>query len=182
MKPHHIDSVMITEDRIRHRLRELAETVSADLSPTPDRAVILIGILRGSFVFIADLIRELHRHGVRTRVDFMILESYGAGTESSGTVRLVQDFSIPVTGEPVLLVDDILDSGRTLTFAREHIRARGGQPVRTCVLLDKKARRVVPFEADYVGFPIPDDFVVGYGLDYDGCHRELPHLARVTFL
>jgi hypoxanthine phosphoribosyltransferase len=163
-------------EAIRNRVCALAGEVAAIY---PDRDLTLIGVLRGSFIFLADLVRELHRHGVRTRIDFLTLESYGSGTTSSGTVRRAKDFSIDVAGSEVILVDDILDSGRTLDFARKHVLARGAASCRTCVLLDKPARRAVPFEADFVGFRVPDVFVVGYGLDFDGWCREWPFLAQL---
>ncbi|NCC53763.1 MAG: hypoxanthine phosphoribosyltransferase, partial [Spartobacteria bacterium] len=115
------------------------------------------------------------------RIDFTTLSSYGGGTESSGAVEIAKDMSVDVNGADVFLVDDILDTGRTLTFARNHAFEKGARSVRTCVLLDKPSRRIVPIEADHVGFEIDDFFVVGYGLDYDSYYRELPYIAKVTF-
>jgi hypoxanthine phosphoribosyltransferase len=178
MQPHHIHDVLIPETDIEGRVAELAGEIGRDLD---GRELVLIGILRGSFMFLADLVRSFHRHGIRTRIDFMILESYGSGTESSGTVRLSRDCSLDIAGHDVLLIDDILDTGRTLSFAVHHLVARGAGRVRTCVLLDKPSRRVVACKADYVGFPIPDVFVVGYGLDYDHYYRDLPWISKVTF-
>lgn len=132
-------------------------------------------------MFLADLVRDLYPHGVHPRIDFVSLSSYGAGTVSSGTVELRKDLSVDIDGADVFLIDDILDTGRTLSYAVDLLRRRGARRVGTCVLLDKPARRVVPFEADHVGFTIEDEFVVGYGLDYDSCYRELPYIARVTF-
>ncbi|MBM4154276.1 MAG: hypoxanthine phosphoribosyltransferase [Lentisphaerae bacterium] len=178
MEPHHVHDVLIPETDLEGRVAELAAGIGRDLD---GRELVLVGILRGSFMFLADLVRSFHRHGIRTRIDFMILESYGSGTESSGTVRLARDCSIDVAGQDVLVVDDILDTGRTLSHAVRHLESRGALRVRTCVLLDKPSRRVVPFEADYVGFPVPDVFVVGYGLDYDHYYRDLPWISKVTF-
>ncbi len=161
---------------LRARVAALAAEMAAG---SPGRPLTLIGVLRGSFIFLADLVRELHHNGVAVRIDFLTLESYGSGTVSSGVVHLAKDFPIEVAGSDVVLVDDILDSGRTLDFARRHVLARGAATCRTCVLLDKPARRVVPFEADFVGFRVPDVFVVGYGLDYDGWCREWPFLAEL---
>ena len=132
-------------------------------------------------MFFADLVRELNRDGIHSRIDFTTMESYGKGTESSGAVKLVKEFNLDITGCDVLIVDDILDTGRTLTFAREYMMKKGANSVKTCVLLDKPSRRLVPIEADYVGFVIEDNFVVGYGLDYDSYYRELPYIAKVTF-
>jgi hypoxanthine phosphoribosyltransferase len=139
----------------------------------------VIGLLRGSFMFMADLVRLLYRRDTRLVIDFMSVASYGAGTESSGAVTMTRDIHIDLAGKPVLLVDDILDTGRTLAFASRHLAAFRPASLKTCVFLDKPSRRVVPFEADYVGFTVPDLFVVGYGLDFDGRYRELPHLSVV---
>lgn len=143
--------------------------------------LVLIGILRGSFMFLADLVRELYRHQIHARIDFITLASYGGGTQSSGQVQIRKDFTVDVTDSDVLLVDDILDTGRTLTFAASHVRARGAKSVTTCALLDKPARRVVPCQADFVGFTMSDAFVVGYGLDYNSFYRELPFIAELRF-
>jgi len=178
VRPHHVDCVLFSEREIACRVSELAAAIAAD---NPRRPVALVGILRGSFVFLADLVRALHPYDLGIRVDFMILESYGAETESSGEVRLLRDFDLDVRDADVLLVDDILDTGRTLAFAKRHVEARGPRRVRTCVLLDKPARRAVPFRADYVAFECPDEFVVGYGLDYNRLYRDLPWIACVTF-
>jgi len=175
---HHVDEILFTRERIQTRVEEIVDEIAEGLHSDP---LVIIGILRGSFIFLADLIRGLYRHRIPAVVDFMTLESYGAGTASAGQVRLVKDIDIDVNGKEVLLVDDILDSGRTLSDAVEHLRRRGAKEVRTCVLLDKTARRVVPYAADFVGFSVDDAFVVGYGLDYAGRYRELPHIARVTF-
>ena len=179
MKAHHIQQVLFSDAQIATRLRALVREMADGCR---GENLVIVGILRGSFIFLADLVRELYRQDVHPRIDFMTLESYGAGTESSGTVRVVKDVGMDVAGADVLVVDDILDTGRTLHFAREHLLARGARSVRTCALLDKPARRVVPFQADYIGFTIEDRFVVGYGLDFDGRYREVPHIACVTFV
>ncbi len=175
---HHVNDVLFSRDQIETRVTEIVGEIAAGYRQNP---LVFIGILRGSFVFLADLLRGLYRHRVPAVVDFLTLESYGVGTESSGQVRLAKDFEIDVTGQSVLIVDDILDSGRTLKYAVDHVKKRGAADVRTCVLLDKASRRVAPFSADYRGFDIDDLFVVGYGLDYAGRYRELPHIAKVTF-
>ncbi|MDZ4200188.1 MAG: hypoxanthine phosphoribosyltransferase [Kiritimatiellia bacterium] len=176
MKEPSVKNLLFGEAAIRDRVATLAERIAAD---HPGREITLIGVLRGSFMFLADLVRVLHGHGIAAQIDFLMLESYGSATVSSGAVRMLKDFSIDVAGREVLLVDDILDTGRTLSFARRHILERGAAACRTCVLLDKPARRAVPFEADYAGFQVPDVFVVGYGLDYDGRCREWPYLAEL---
>ncbi len=178
MRPHHIERVLFPEDVIARRVEELAAAIAR---ATPDPDLCVIGILRGSFVFLADLIRCSHRHGLRPRLDFMLLHSYGGGTVSSGEIRVLRDIDLDVRGRDTLIVDDILDTGRTLAFAAARARERGAARVRTCVLLDKPARRAVPITADFVAFPCPDEFVVGYGLDYDSLYRDLPWIAAVTF-
>ena len=141
--------------------------------------IVVVALLKGSFMFVADLVRQFHSHEVSVIMDFMATESYGSGTESSGTVKLTRDISTDVEGRKVLLVDDILDTGRTLDFARRHLMEKGAESVTTCAFLDKPDRRVVDFEADFIGFTIPDEFVVGYGLDYDSRYRALPHISKV---
>lgn len=178
MKPHHVREVLFTAEQIEKRVNELVVQMAAECRM---ERVAMIGILRGSFMFLADLVRDLYLHDVHPLIDFMTLESYGSGTESSGVVHVTKDINLDVAGADVVLVDDILDTGRTLTFATNHIRARRARSVRTCTLLDKPSRRVAPFKADYVGFEVPDVFVVGYGLDYDSHYRELPYIAKVTF-
>jgi hypoxanthine phosphoribosyltransferase len=178
MKPHHTREVMISAQQIRDRVDALVEEMKHACG---GQNFVMIGILRGSFIFLADLVRALYHKGVRPRIDFITLESYGSGTESSGRVKVAKDITMDVTGADVMLIDDILDSGRTLTFARDHLLARGAHTVKTCALLDKPERRVAPFDADFTGFVIPNEFVVGYGLDYDSYYRELPYIAKVTF-
>ena len=173
---HHIEQ-KISEQNIAIRLQELAEHIAADLG---GEEIFVIGLLKGSFIFMADLVRALHRCDVRLLIDFMTASSYGSGTVSSGTITLQRDISMDITDRKVLLVDDILDTGRTLNFAAEHLREMKVRHLASCVFLDKPARRAVPFEADYVGFEVPDEFVVGYGLDYNHSYRELPYLGVVA--
>lgn len=160
-------------DVIAARLEALAGEISARMS----RDFAAIAILKGSFVFAADLIRALAGRGVNADVDFMTLGSYGTGTVSSGTVRLLRDAEIAVEGREVLLIDDILDSGRTIAFARAHMMERGAAAVRVCVLLDKTAGRPSVEQADFVGFSCPNEFVVGYGMDHAHKFRGLPFVA-----
>ena len=163
---------LYTADMIAARLDamavEMAETLPKDFA--------VIAILKGSFVFAADLLRSLAAHDINPDVDFMILSSYGEGTSSSGTVRLLRDCEIPVQDRHVLLVDDILDSGKTLEFASRHLLERGAKTTRVCVLLSKQAGKG---KADFVGFSCPDDFVVGYGMDYAHKFRGLPYIAAL---
>lgn len=176
--PHHIDDVVLAERAIQERVDHLVAEMVEDCRVED---LVLIGILRGSFMFLADLVRALYRHGVHPRIDFMTLSSYGSGTTSSGEITVHKEISVDVEGAYVILVDDILDTGRTLHFAIDYLERKSAQSIRTCVLLDKPARREVDCQANYVGFEIENVFVVGYGLDYDNCYRELPYIAKVTF-
>ena len=174
MVPSHPDiEVLITEDEIASRIAGLAQEIAAG---DPGDFLVVV-ILKGSFVFAADLIRALERAGVSPQVDFLTLASYGEGSESSGQVRLVHDLSENIAGRRLLLVDDILDSGNTLAFARDALRKQGAAEVKTCVLLDKNEGRRVAMEADYVGFEIGNHFVIGYGLDLAHRFRGLPYIG-----
>lgn len=168
-------SPLFTEEHIRQRVEELAAAIAPRLGPEP----VLVALLTGAFVFTADLVRALSRQGVRPHVDFMVLSSYGKGTVSSGRVQVKLDCQESLAGRQVLLVDDILDSGNTLTFAIEHLRRKGATEVLTCLLLDKPERRQVPITADFLGFTVPNVFIVGYGIDYAEQYRELPFVAMV---
>jgi hypoxanthine phosphoribosyltransferase len=179
MKPHHIKDILITADEIARRVDELVTEMEPHCRA---QNFVMIGILRGSFMFLADLVRDLYQHGVHPRIDFLTLESYGSAMESSGHVKVTKDITVDVTGAEVLIIDDILDSGRTLTFATQLLKDKGAARVLTCALLDKPERRILPFKSDFVGFTIPDHFVVGYGLDYDSRYRELPYIAKVTLV
>jgi hypoxanthine phosphoribosyltransferase len=178
MRAHDVKEILIDKASIAQRVDELVDEFSAS---TASDNLVVIGILKGSFMFLADLMRGLHRHNLHPRIDFLTLSSYGSETVSSGTVSIIHDIREDIKGADILLVDDILDTGRTLAFTRKLLLDRGARSVHSCVLLDKKTHRAVEFEADHAGFPIDDHFVVGYGLDYDNLYRELPHIAKVTF-
>ncbi|MCK6506493.1 hypoxanthine phosphoribosyltransferase [Myxococcota bacterium] len=171
-------TVLIPAERIAQRVQALAGEIARAL-PAEARAqgLLVIGPLKGSVVFLADLVRALHPHLDHVEMDFLGLSSYGAGTSSSGTVRLDGEPRHPVAGRHVLLVDDIVDSGRTLAFAQAWLRERGVASLRTATLLDKPSRRVVPVPVEHVGFEIEDVFVVGYGTDHAERHRELPYIG-----
>ncbi|MBF0628114.1 MAG: hypoxanthine phosphoribosyltransferase [Magnetococcales bacterium] len=166
---------LLTDEKIQGRIAELAQEIAPQLQPD----AIVVTLMTGAFIFGADLARALSRLGCTPILDFMVLSSYGAGTETSGTVTTHLDVRENLTGRQVLLVDDILDSGTTLRMARNHLRAKGAASVLTCVLLDKPARRRVDIQADFVGFEIPNLFVVGYGIDYAQNFRELPFVGHV---
>ena len=161
-------------EAIRNRIHELADRIAADFG-AGEFAV--VSILKGSFIFTADLIRALAARNCHPVIDFMALSSYAGGTVSSRQVTTLQEPSLPLTSMRILLIDDILDTGRTILAARRLLLERNAIDVRVCVLLDKPSRREVPIEADYTGFMIDNVFVIGYGLDHDNRFRELPYLA-----
>ena len=163
-----------------------AETIAArnaalakEITATAQGQLLVIAVLKGSFIFAADLIRALHSAGLAPEVEFISLSSYRDGTVSSGTVRVLHDVESDVRGRDVLLIDDILESGRTLAYAKDLFAARGAERVRTCVLLEKPGKRAVSLKADFVGFECPDLFVVGYGMDVAHAFRELPFVGVV---
>ncbi len=167
---------LLGEEEIQRRVGELARDIAARL---PQRFV-LVALLKGSFMLAADLVRALGRLGMAPQVEFMQVSSYGLGTRSQGRVRVLGELPEAVRGRPVLLVDDIQDTGRTLAFVRELLYEHGAVRIWTCVLLDKPARRELPIAPDFVGFTIPDVFVVGYGIDYAERYRHLPYVARIA--
>ena len=174
VKKHNIKKLFSAE-HIAERVDILAQEIVADEGGD----ILVIVILKGSFVFAADLIRALERNGASAQVDFVTLSSYGMGIESSGNVTLTHDLSEDVAGRNVLLVDDILESGRTIAFAVEIMRDREAASVKTCLLLDKPTQRKVEIKPDYVGFTIDPEFVVGYGLDLAKRYRGLPYIGIV---
>lgn len=165
-----LEKVLISEERIKERVRELGRQITEDYQ---GEQLVVVCILKGSTIFFADLVREIK---LDTIFDFMIVKSYGGGTESSGNVRFVKDLDESITGKNVLIVEDIIDSGLTLTFLRNNLITRGAKSLKICTLLDKPERRKpeADINVDYCGFVIPNEFVVGYGLDYDESYRNLP--------
>ena len=161
----------ITERRLQARVRALGRTIRADYA---GRDLVLVGILKGSFIFMADLARAIR---LPLTCDFMRVSSYGSGTASSGKIRMEFDLSHPVKGKDVLLVEDIVDTGWTLNHVLNELRRKKPASLRLAALLHKPARTRVDVPIDYLGFTIPDRFVVGYGLDFDGRYRNLPHVA-----
>lgn len=166
-----VERVLIAEPRIHRRVRELAAEIGRAYQNTE---LSIVGVLNGSMVFLGEL---LHQLPMPTRLDSVVASSYRAGTVSRGPVTIHRDFRLPLRGRHVLVVDDILDTGRTLSLICAHVRRCRPASLRTCVLLDKPARRIVPFRSDFVGFTIPDAFVVGYGLDFAEHYRNLPYIA-----
>jgi len=168
--------VIYPPEAIARRLGELAREISSEKADNP----MVVAILKGSFVFAADLIRALHGVGLAPEVDFMTLSSYRKARTSAGQVTILRDMDLDVRGRNVLIVDDVLDSGRTLAFAKDLISARGASAIKTCVLLDKRLKRAVNLEPDYCAFECPDTFVVGYGMDVAHRYRELPFVGRIV--
>ena len=166
-----IERIFFSAEEIDKRLEEMAGEINRDYA---GKELMLISVLRGSFVFMADLTRKIT---LPCTVDFLAVSSYGTGTSSSGQVQITKDLSDDIEGKDILVVEDILDSGNTLSYLMKLLRARHPASIRLCTLLDKPERRVVPVEVDYVGFTIPDEFVVGYGLDYAEKYRNLPYIG-----
>jgi len=167
--------VLYDEARIAARVEAMAGEIAVDRPAD----LLVVAILKGSFMFAADLIRALHRAGLEPHVEFMQLSSYRAGTVSSGQVTVLKDIDSDVRGRDVLLVDDILESGRTLAFAKDLLTARGAGRVRACVLIEKPDKRAVQITADHAGFQCPDLFVVGYGMDVAHAYRQLPFVGVI---
>jgi hypoxanthine phosphoribosyltransferase len=165
--------VLISEEAIANRIHELALEI-AELKP---RKLLVIPVLKGSFMFAADLIRAMHRAGLSPDVEFIQLSSYRKATVSSGQVDIIKNIESSVEDRDILLLDDILESGRTLAYAKDLLSARGAASVLTCVLLEKPNKRAVQITPDFVGFECPDQFVVGYGMDVAHSLRELPFVG-----
>jgi len=173
MAPPRPGPALVAEKEIAARVVELGRAITRDYAGAN---LVLVGVLQGAIPFIADLMRALP---LDLTVDFLRASSYGSGTTSSRAVRLVADLSVDIANRHVLVVDDIVDTGHTLAALKRELEARGPLSVRTCVLLDKTSRRETNVTVDYVGFTIPNVFVVGYGLDYDGLYRNLPYVAAL---
>ena len=166
-----VEQILYTEEELRKRVKELGCQITADYA---GREPLLISVLRGAYIFMADLTRSIN---LDVTVDFLSVSSYGAGTVSSGQVEIKKDLSSSIEGKDLIIVEDILDSGNTLYYLMDVLRARKPASVRLCTLMDKPERRAKPIKADYVGFTIPDAFIVGYGLDYAEKYRNLPYVG-----
>ena len=166
-----IERVLFSEEELDRRVSEIAAEINWDYA---GKEPMLISVLRGSFVFMADLIRKIE---VPCTVDFMSVSSYGRGTTSSGQVQITKDLSDDIEGKDIIVVEDILDSGNTLSYLLQLLQARKPASMKLCTLLDKHDRRVKEVHVDYTGFTIPDEFVVGYGLDYAEKYRNLPYIG-----
>lgn len=166
-----IGRILITEDELRQKVKELGEQITKDYE---GKQLLLVGILKGSVVFMADLMREIKTD---CKIDFMSVSSYGSGTVTSGEVQIILDLRKPIQNYDLLIVEDILDSGVTLSYLRQLLSARGPKSIKICTLLDKPDRRMRDIKPDYCGFTIPDEFVIGYGLDVDEKYRNLPYVG-----
>jgi hypoxanthine phosphoribosyltransferase len=168
-------TVLYTADEIRERVKSLAKEISERMPSN----LMIVSLLRGSFMFTSDLVRELYHTGMHPQIDFMTLSSYGKNIKSGPKVQLNRDITEDVAGRHVLIVDDILESGKSIAFAKNLVVERGAMNIKVCVLLEKPGKREIPIDADFRGFMIPDKFVVGYGLDYANYYRELPYVGFI---
>lgn len=168
-------NVLLSEAEVDARIKAIGEQISKDYA---GRQVHLVCVLKGGSFFMCELAKRIT---VPVSLDFMSVSSYGSETKSSGVVKIVKDLDEPIKGKDVLVVEDIVDSGRTLSYLLEMLRDRGPESLRLCTLLDKPERRVADVNVDYTGFQIPDKFVVGYGLDYDQRYRNLPYIGVISF-
>ena len=169
-----IAKILLTEEQLKEKINELGAQITKDYTGKP---LLLVGVLKGSMMFMADLMRAIK---INCKIDFMSVSSYGSGTETSGQVRIVLDLKKPIKDYDLLIVEDILDSGVTLSYIKQLLLPRKPNSIRICTLLDKPERRKCDIKADYFGFSIPDEFVVGYGLDYDEDYRNLPYVGVLS--
>jgi hypoxanthine phosphoribosyltransferase len=166
-----LQEVLFTEEQIQQKVRQLGETLSREYE---GRNPLVICVLKGAFIFMADLVKRMT---IPVEIDFMAVSSYGQSTRSSGVVKIMKDLDVPVMGRDVLIVEDIIDSGLTLSYLIDVLKRREARTVSVVTLFDKPARRSVELKPDYVGFTVPDSFIVGYGLDYAEKYRNLPYIG-----
>ena len=167
-----LEKVLITEDEIHEAAKRLAARIEKDYEG--EDSIVLVGLLKGSVQFMADLLKNIN---MMCTIDFMCVSSYGKGTKSTGRVNIIKDLSEPIDDKNVIIVEDIIDSGNTLNFIGKYFAAKNAKSVRICTLLNKPSRREVEIDVDYIGFDVPDEFVVGYGLDYQEYYRNLPYIG-----
>ncbi len=166
-----VERVLVTEKQIEEAVQRIAKEIEKDYE---GKEVLFVGLLKGSIAFMADLIKAYTK---TCTIDFMAVSSYGAGTESSGRVNIIKDLSVPIDGKDIVIVEDIIDSGNTLSFIKAYFNAKNANSVKICTLLNKPSRRVVNIDVDYIGYDIEDEFVIGYGLDYNEHYRNLPYVG-----
>ncbi len=167
------EEILITKEQLEEKVSELGAQISKDYAGKP---MLLVGILKGSVPFMADLMRHIDGD---VEIDFMAVSSYGGSTSSSGVVRIIKDLDHDIAGKNVIIVEDIVDSGLTLSYLKAHLLGRNPASLKVCTILDKPARRQVDFVPDYCGFQVEDKFIVGYGLDYDQKYRQLPYISWI---
>ena len=166
-----VKEVLFSEQDLQEIVARVGKQISEDYK---DKNLFMVSVLKGSLMFMADLMRAID---VPCEIDFMAVSSYGAGTTTSGAVRILKDLDFSLEGKDILVVEDILDSGVTLSYLLKHLSSRNPRSIRLCTLLDKPERRKMPIVADYIGTTVPDEFIVGYGLDYDEKYRNLPYIG-----
>ena len=172
MENHTVGEVMITEEQIRARAKEIGRAISEEFK---GENLLVVGILKGAVLWMADVIKNIENENMG--IDFMVVSSYGASTKSSGVVKIVKDLDVDIEGKTVIIVEDIVDSGITLNYLKSYLAGRNAKAVRICTLLDKPEGRRVELVPDYIGFTVPDRFIVGYGLDFDQKYRQLPYIS-----
>ncbi|MEG1104564.1 MAG: hypoxanthine phosphoribosyltransferase [Oscillospiraceae bacterium] len=163
--------VLLTEEEIAAKVADMGKQISKDYA---GKNLMLVTVLKGAVVFLADIMREIDIHA---EIDFMVVSSYGAGVKSSGVVKIIKDLDVALEGKDILIIEDILDSGLTLNYIKDLLIGRNPASIKIATLLDKPIRRKVDLQADYVGFVVPDEFVIGYGLDFDEKYRNLPYIG-----
>ena len=168
-----IKEILLSEEDIKKRVKELGQEISLEYQ---DKNLMVVGILKGAVIFMADLVKNIK---LPITMDFMAVSSYGSSTISTGEVRIIKDLDFSVEGKDILIVEDIIDTGLTLNYLTDNLKKRGASSVKICTLLDKVERRTVGVAVDYLGFEIPDEFVVGYGLDYAEQYRNLPYVGAL---
>lgn len=166
-----VEKVLFTEEQLEKRVKELGEQITRDYD---GKDLLVIGILKGSNIFMSDLIRRIN---IPLQIDFMDVSSYGNATESTGVVRIIKDLETAIDGRDILIVEDIIDSGLTLKYLKDMLLSRSPRSVKICTLLDKPSRRKEQVDVDYLGFEVPDEFIIGYGIDYAEKYRNLPVVA-----
>lgn len=169
-----VEEILFSKEEISRKVKELGEEISRDYNR--DDEVVVVGVLKGANVFMADLIREID---IPVYIDFMAVSSYGYSTESSGVVRILKDLDLEIEGKHILIVEDIIDTGLTLKYLTDNLKSRNIKSLKICTLLDKPKRRKCDLNIDYIGFEIPDKFIVGYGIDYGEKYRNLPYVASL---
>lgn len=168
-----IERVLISEEELKKIVEDLGAKITEDYK---DKDLLMVSVLKGSVAFMADLMRQVK---LPCNIDFMAVSSYGAGTKTSGVVRIIKDLDKSIEGKDLLIVEDILDSGRTLSYIKEILLARNPESIKICTLFDKPERREVDLYADYIGAEVPNEFIVGYGLDYNEYYRNLPYIGAL---